>query len=124
MRQYEAVTIFAPQFAGDKLELAQKSFEELVKKSGGSVGGRHEMGKRHFGYVIRKHKEGFYIVFDFKLDPAKVTELKKAITLTDSILRCSILIKQEFPKHQPVPAAAGAPPSHNPAQKPISKGRV
>ena len=109
MRQYEAVAIFPPQLAGDKLEEAKKNFSELVVKQGGKFTSARELGKRAFGYTVKKQKEGIYVIFDFELDPAKVTPLKRAITLTESILRTSILIKEPTWEPKVVPQQAPRP---------------
>ena len=96
-RQYEAVLIFSSQFAGEKLEEAKKAFTDQVQKQGGTVTSTREIGRRSFGYVIKKQREGIYFVFDFTLDPAKISELKRTVALTESILRANILIKQNIP---------------------------
>ena len=92
MRHYEAVVIGYPQ-TGERADEAKKVFEEQVTKRGGTVLGGRELGRRSFGYTIKKQKEGNFVLVDFDLDPAKVSDLKKALSLSESILRSSIFIK-------------------------------
>ncbi len=114
-RLYEAVLILPAQAAAEKLEEAKKSFNDQVVKQGGKVTNVRELGKRAFGYVVKKQREGYYYIYDFELDPAKVSPLKKTIALTESILRCNILIKEFTTAAQvlatPKPAAAVVAPT-------------
>ncbi len=103
MRHYEAVVFFSPQLVGEKLEEVKKSFEEQVRKQGGKVIAQHEMGKRAFGYRVKRQSEGLYFVVDFDLEPALVNDLKKTLSLTEAILRYTIFIKEEFPQKPVVP---------------------
>ena len=117
-RQYEAVMILPSQFAGEKLEEVKKNFADQVQKQGGSVTASHEVGRRPFGYTIKKQKEGNYFVIDFTLDPLKVVELKRTLALTEDILRVSILTKQNIPAPK-----APSQPTQRPV-KPMSAPRA
>ena len=116
MRQYEAVVIFSSQLAGEKLEEVKRNVDDQVKKLGGKITSQRELGKRSFGYVIKKQREGLYCEFCFDLDPAKVSDLRKAFQLMDDILRASILIREERPQ---TVAPLQSPPASTPTPKPV-----
>ena len=97
MRQYEIVAIFPTQYAGEKLEEAKRNVTEQVQKQGGKITGTRELGKRAFGYAIKKQREGVYFVFDLELDPAKVSALKRAFALNEGILRSTIFVAEIKP---------------------------
>ncbi len=109
MRHYEAMVISAPQLMGEKLDQVKKVFDELVVKHGGRVLGNRDLGKRSFGFVVKKQREGNYTVMDFDLDPSKISDLKKALTLTEIILRFSIFIKQAAVVSLAPQSTTGAP---------------
>ena len=94
MRHYEAVVIYPVHLVADKLTEAKKVFEDQVAKQGGKVLGAQDLGRRSFGFQVKKLKEGHYLLFDFDLDPSKVNDLQKSIHLTESILRFSIFLKE------------------------------
>ena len=121
MRQYEAVVIFSSLLAGTKLDEVKKNFEDHVVKQGGKVLGSRETGKRSFGFAIKKQREGLYYVYDFELDPSKVDALKKNWTLTEGILRFSVLLKVIFPApqihHADAPKTVSSVKASNPSQR-------
>ena len=93
MRHYEVIVIFSPQLAGEKLDEVVKSFDDQVRKLGGKVLGKREMGRRAFGYMIKKQRDGLYALIDFDVEPSKVSDLRRTLSLTDGILRFSIFAK-------------------------------
>ena len=107
MRQYEVIAIFTPQYVGEKLEELKRSFSDQVQKQGGKILGTREMGKRAFGYTVKKQREGNYFVYDFELNPAKISDLKKTLSLAEGILRYTIFVKEKVT----------VPPTPQPAQK-------
>ena len=119
MRQYEAVVFFSSQLVGEKLEELKKGFEEQVRKQGGKVTAQREMGKRPFGYKVKRQTEGLYFVFEFDLDPTKVGDLQKSLALIEGILRFSILVKEVIPVK---PAVVQHYAPHHKTTTPASSG--
>lgn len=92
MKTYEVLVIFSPQVGG--LD-SKNSFEDAVKKFDGKVINRTEMGRRQVGYIIKKSHEGYLAFFDIELAADKVTSFKKALDLTEDILKYTIVIKRK-----------------------------
>ena len=92
MKKYDALIIFPPSVTG--LD-GKNSFEELVKKNGGSILNRVEMGRRFLGYPVKKSKEGYVVGFDFELGPEKMGELRRTLDLSEDILKYTIVIKEK-----------------------------
>lgn len=92
MKKYDALVIFPPTVTG--LD-GKNSFEELVKKNGGNIIHRTEMGKRFLGYPVKKSKEGYVVAFDFELLPDKMLELRRLLDLSEDILKYTIVIKEK-----------------------------
>ena len=75
---------------------------------------QRDMGKKSFGYVVKKHKEAIYYQYDFDLSPGKLIELQRTLTLTEPILRFSVFIKnQDLAKALPPkpPMSSPKPPT-------------
>ena len=52
-------------------------------------------GQRRLAYPIRKHKEGYYILFDARLDSERLNDIERNMQYTDDILRYMIVRKEE-----------------------------
>ena len=90
MRTYEALVIFSPAVTG--LD-SKNTFEELVKKFEGKIVNRTEMGKRLIGYTVKKSKEGYFVAFDFELPQDKMDALKRALDLSEDVLKYTLIKK-------------------------------
>lgn len=92
--KYELMVILKPLLPEDIRAGIQKRLESLVKKAKGSIVSQDTWGKRHLAYPIKKHEEGYYIVYDLELDPAHIVEFQKELKLISDILR-SLLSKKD-----------------------------
>ena len=92
MKKYDALIIFPPSVTG--LD-GKNSFEELIKKNGGNILTRTEMGRRFLGYPVKKSKEGYVVAFDFELSTDKMGELRRSLDLSEDILKYTIVIKEK-----------------------------
>lgn len=52
-------------------------------------------GQRRLAYSIRKQKEGYYILFDAKLDGAQLSDIERNMQYTEEILRYMIVRKEQ-----------------------------
>ena len=92
MKTYDCLVIFPPTVSG--LD-TKNAFEELVKKNGGQILNRIEMGKRFLGYPVKKSKEGYLAAFDVELEPGQMGELRRSLDLSEEILKYTIVIKEK-----------------------------
>lgn len=92
MRHYEAIVIFSPQLTGESLNESKQNFDEQVRKLGGKVLLKTELGRRGFGYSIKKQREGLYVLIEFELEPSKIDELKRIVSLREEILRSTLMV--------------------------------
>lgn len=91
MRNYEMLVILdaaaeADQ-AGEKTQI-----EELIKKLGGTVSKVDDWGKRTLAYPIRKRSEGYYVLFNFELEPAQTFELRRVLGLRANVYRQLVIV--------------------------------
>ena len=90
MKTYDALVIFPPEVTG--LD-GKNAFEDLVKKNDGKILNRTEMGKRFLGYTVKKAKEGYFVAFDFELNPDRVDALKRLLDLSEDVIKYTITVK-------------------------------
>lgn len=55
----------------------------------------HHWGKRSLTYPIEKQTEGYYVFFEARLDPAKVSEIERKMLYVEEILRHLFIRKDE-----------------------------
>ncbi|WP_420644098.1 30S ribosomal protein S6 [Candidatus Leptofilum sp.] len=52
-------------------------------------------GQRRLAYAIRKQTEGYYILFDAKLEPEKLPDIERNMQYTEEVLRYLIVRKEQ-----------------------------
>ncbi len=91
MRKYEMLVILDAAAETDQAgETAQ--IEELVKRLGGVVSKVDAWGKRALAYPIRKKSEGYYVLFNFELEPAQTFELRRVLGLRANVYRQLVVL--------------------------------
>lgn len=68
-------------------DLKEKAVENTIEKFGGKILKTESLGEKQFAYKIEKKTKGFYTSAIFELEPEKVAELNKALTLDEEIIR-------------------------------------
>ena len=91
MRKYEMLVILEAAAEADQSgETAQ--IEELIKRLGGTVSKVDAWGKKALAYPIRKKSEGYYVLFNFELEPAQTFELRRVLGLRANVYRQLIIL--------------------------------
>ena len=91
MRKYEMLVILEAAAEADQAgETAQ--IEELIKRLGGTVSKVDPWGKKVLAYPIRKKSEGYYVLFNFELEPAQTFELRRVLGLRANVYRQLVLL--------------------------------
>jgi len=80
-----------PLLPDDLRKEIHKEFVNMVQKDGGEILDVDVWGKRYLAYKIKGHNEGYYIVYNFKVSPDKVAEIKRQMQLKQEILRFMIV---------------------------------
>lgn len=97
MREYEVTIIVQP-----KLEEAARN--ELIERVSGwlthSDGDENKPVANHWGmkqmaYPINKHKQGYYVLFNARLDPARLPSTEQNMRYTEDLLRFLVVRKDE-----------------------------
>ena len=84
-----------------KEDLKEKPLKEDLEKLGGKILSISGIGEKNFTYPIKKETKGFYTTILFEIEPEKLSDLNKKLSLNDDILRHLIIIGKTAPVEIP-----------------------
>ena len=87
MNKYELMVILKSLLPEDIRAQIQKKIEKLIIKGNGKIVNVDNWGKRHLAYPIKKHDEGYYIVYKLDMDVGFAQEFQKELKLMNDVLR-------------------------------------
>ena len=95
MRDYEILYIVRPDLDEEQLDEAVKKVTGLIE----TLGGRHQRtnvwGRRRLAYEVDRHHEGYYVLTDFAIEPARVPEMEATLKISDNVFRHLVVRKPE-----------------------------
>ncbi|MBE3590966.1 MAG: 30S ribosomal protein S6 [Firmicutes bacterium] len=91
MRAYEALILLDPTLDTEQIEQTMRRFLEAVQKNGGVIENLEPLGRRRLAYEIRGHREGIYVLMTFRSTSQAPNELRRALRLSDSVLRSMVV---------------------------------
>ena len=118
MRAYEGVFVFPPEATTDGRKAQFKNMDDLMARFGAEITQKVEWGRRPFGYPVHKFTEGHFLIVDYKMDPAKATEFRKALELQEELLKYVITVKDL--KAEKAAKAAAAKAALKPQTQPVT----
>lgn len=93
-RNYETMYIIKPQLEEDAIDAVVKKFEDHIVKNNGVVEKTEKRGRKRLAYEVKDHRDGFYVLMNFKFEPSQILELDRAFKLTEDVLR-HLVIRNE-----------------------------
>ena len=90
--QYELMVILPPDLADQQLKTRLNDIRTAIKEEGGKIIQEDIAGIRDMAYRIGKFERGYYVVFHFEHDPAKVPTVEKTVRIETGVIR-HLLIK-------------------------------
>jgi small subunit ribosomal protein S6 len=109
---YEIVAVLRPDLDEEGLGNALDRIKQRVVEHGGNIASTDRWGKRKLAYPIQKHRDGYYALLVFTLDPSHITPLRQVLGLNEELLRFA------FASHHAKPVPAAAPATATPAPAP------
>ena len=110
LSSYETLFIVDTQEGDDEIKAIIDKFTSLIAQNG-TIESINEWGRRKLAYPINDLVEGYYVLVEFKSEPAFPAELERVFGITDGIMR-SIVVKHDEKKASakaaPVETAAEA----------------
>jgi small subunit ribosomal protein S6 len=87
MRKYELVCIFQPDLDENAFNGALEKVKGWISDSGGSIDKVDVWGRRKMAYIIKKHREGQYVLLNVSMTPATTADLERNIRFQENIIR-------------------------------------
>jgi len=91
VRTYELLLILNPTLNEEERAAALERITTLVRENGSEPDNVEEWGKRKLAYEIDKLKDGDYVLYEFKADPANIAEIDRVLGITDAVVRFIIV---------------------------------
>lgn len=95
MRSYELVFILNADMEDEATEAAVNKFTGLIEKNGGELVKVDKWGKRRLAYPINKRTEGYYVLVNFKAEPAVSHEVERVLRITDEVIRHMVIVQED-----------------------------
>ncbi len=87
MRTYELVMVLAPTLSQEQVEAVVGQVRNFVTERRGELIKVDHWGRRRLAYPIDRHKEGIYVLAQFRLDPPYASQLNRRLDLQEEVLR-------------------------------------
>ena len=94
MNKYESVIIIDPSLEEQGIKDVVTKFTDLINNDG-KVENVEEVGMKKLAYEIKKHSEGYYVVFTFEANPEHIYEVERIYKITDSVLKFLTIRKED-----------------------------
>ena len=95
MRNYECIFILKPEMEEEAIQQAIDRYAGIVANGQGEMVSIDKWGKRRLAYEIKDLFEGYYVLMNFKSEPAVVKELDRVMKISDDMLRFMIINQDE-----------------------------
>jgi small subunit ribosomal protein S6 len=86
-RTYELMFIVRPDMVDEDLEKLISTLEHTVTSASGSVKSVDRMGKRRLAYIVRKFREGLYILLTIEGTGTVIHELERRLRVTEPVIK-------------------------------------
>ena len=118
MRRYELMLILRRDVPDDRSQaLIDRTTRQLVA-SGGQIVKVAPWGRRRLAYPIDRHRDGSYHIVVFEGPPGAVTELERALQITEEVLR-HLVTRIERPVRAARPEDAADDGAEEPVLPPV-----
>lgn len=88
MKNYEIMFIVVPTLGEDEIKEIAQNFEKVILNNGGTILNAKEYGKRELAYEIKKHKSGYYFLFNIETnDENTIKEFDRLALINKKIIR-------------------------------------
>lgn len=112
MRPYEIIFILDPGVSEEAVEGEIGRVRDLVGREGGEIVEVQKWGKKRLAYVIRKRREGYYVLLRVQCEPKAIPEVERHFKISDLVLKY-LSVRVEEPRRpakvkpaEPAPAMA------------------
>jgi small subunit ribosomal protein S6 len=98
MKDYEVVYIFHPALSEEEVgKRLERLHQVATRTKGAEVLAVDQWGVRQLAYPIRAQGQGYYVVSQFRGNPADVSEFERILKLDDELLRYLVVLSEGEP---------------------------
>jgi len=87
---------------------AVERITKVIAPSGGEVTKLDRWGRKRFAYEIAHQTEGYYVLVQFRAEPATQQELDRSLKIADEVIRHKVMLQPEKKKATASPASRKA----------------
>jgi small subunit ribosomal protein S6 len=87
MRAYETMYILRPDLEEEARKALVEKFNKVITDNGGEIEKVTELGMRRLAYEIKNFKQGYYVLLNYKSEPAVPQELERVLRISDEVIR-------------------------------------
>jgi small subunit ribosomal protein S6 len=91
LHEYEMMYILRPDMDEEAVAASMARVSGLVTTNGGEVTKSEPWGRRRLAYPIKQHRDGQYVIMQFKLDPKASTEVERLLHISEEVIRYLII---------------------------------
>jgi len=108
-RLYEILFIADPNLGEPEVDALTAQVQGYVEKEGGRVPKVEKWGKKRLAYLVKRQREGYYVLVVAEAQPPVVKEVERRLRVTDGILRfITVRVDEELRKAERRKARRGA----------------
>ncbi|MBI2939280.1 MAG: 30S ribosomal protein S6 [Chloroflexi bacterium] len=87
MRDYELVVIIRPDVRDEDVSQQIDRVSQWIAAASGEITNINPWGRKRLAYPIDRHREGIYVAFQFRSQPAATTALEQNLNLAEEVVR-------------------------------------
>ena len=86
-RTYELMFIVRPDIGEEDLEKLVSTLENQVTGAGGTLKNVERMGRRRLAYLVRKFRDGIYVLFTIEGEGELMKEVERRLRVTEPVIK-------------------------------------
>lgn len=87
MRNYELVCVIQPDLDETAFNGVLEKVKSWISESGGTVDKVDIWGRRKLAYIIKKHREGQFVLLNMTMNPSALFDLERNLRFQEPIIR-------------------------------------
>ena len=86
-RTYELMFIVRPDMTDEDLDKLISTLQSVVPATGGTVKSVEKMGKRRLAYMVRRFRDGIYVLMIVEGGGPAIHELERRLRVTEPVIK-------------------------------------
>jgi len=84
---YEGMYVLGAHLGEEARKTAFARIKDQIVSRGGEIVKVHEMGRKRMAYEVNRHREGYYYLVFFTVDPSQIVDLTEEYRRNEDLLR-------------------------------------